>query len=200
MELFSFGPWLMRCRCAFLPECRAARHALALGDGDGRFTARLLSANPALHIDAVDASKAMLQALVRRAGPHPTRVHPIHADLRAWKPANLPYDLIYSHFLLDCLTTNEIQTLAVDLANSVSPTAQLIVAEFAVPNNWFGKLAAYPLVSLLYRVFGWLAGLQLRRLPDHTSALRQAGFNLQKRKLWLGGLLVSELWSLSHSS
>jgi hypothetical protein len=195
LELVSFGPWLMRCRCAFLDECCSARRGLALGDGDGRFTARLLCENSAIRIDAVDASPAMLNALVRQAGPHATRVRPHIADLRRWQPPPDPYDLIFSHFSLDCLTTSEVQSLADTLARAVSPGSLWVVSEFAVPANWFGWLVAQPAVSALYRVFGWLTGLQVRNLPDHATALRQAGFTLQERRYWLGGLLTSELWS-----
>ena len=69
MEAVTFGPWLSRCRLTFLGEMRSCRRALVLGDGDGRFTARLLRANPEVEIDTVDASTAMLRALLRRAGP-----------------------------------------------------------------------------------------------------------------------------------
>jgi hypothetical protein len=30
-------------------------------------------------------------------------------------------------------------------------------------------------------------------LPDHATALRQAGFSLEMRRAWLGGFLISEL-------
>jgi len=195
MEILSFGPWLTRCRCAFLDECCSARRGLALGDGDGRFTARLLSENAAIQIEAVDASPAMLKALVCRANPHAMRVRTHVADMRVWQPEELPYDLIISHFSLDCLTTSEVESLADTLARAVSPGALWIVSEFAVPANWFGWLVARPTVSTLYRAFGWFTGLQVRNLPDHSTALRQAGFTLQKRRYWLGGLLTSELWS-----
>lgn len=197
MELVSFGPWLMLCRCAFQHECRAARRALALGDGDGRFTARLLRENSSIQIDAVDVSPAMLEALVYRAGPDSARVHAFRADIRQWQPENPPYDLIVSHFFLDCLTSFEVQTLAATLAPAVSPGSLWIVSEFAVPANWFGWLVARPAVWALYRAFGWLTGLQVRSLPNHSLALRQAGFILQERKRWLGGLLISELWALA---
>jgi len=195
MEILSFGPWLMRCRCAFLNECCSARSGLALGDGDGRFTARLLSENAAIQIEAVDASPAMLRALVYQAGSHAKRVRTHVADMRVWQPEELAYDLIISHFSLDCLTTSEIESLADTLARAVSPGALWVVSEFAVPANWFGWLVARPTVSMLYRAFGWLTGLQVRSLPDHCTALRQAGFTLQKRRKWLAGLLASELWS-----
>ncbi len=174
LELFSFGPWLMLCRCAFLSECRPARRALALGDGDGRFTERMLHENSAVMVDAVDASSAMLDALLRRAGPHAGRVRAIHADLRSWQPENPPYDLIVTHFILDCLTTEEVQSLAASLARVVTPGALWIVSDFAIPANWFGRLVARPVVLILYLAFGWLTGLEVRSLPDHSSALRQA--------------------------
>jgi hypothetical protein len=111
------------------------------------------------------------------------------------KVANPPYDLIVSHFVLDCLTTEEVQSLTSKMACAVSPGSLWIVSEFAVPPNWFGWLVARPAVWALYRAFGWLTRLQVRGLPVHSIALRQAGFILQKRKRWLGGLLISELWS-----
>ncbi|MGH9599640.1 MAG: class I SAM-dependent methyltransferase, partial [Terracidiphilus sp.] len=58
MELATFGPWLSWCRSAYLGELSGCRRALVLGDGDGRFTAQLLCANPQVEVDAVDASKA----------------------------------------------------------------------------------------------------------------------------------------------
>ena len=85
MEFFSFGPWLWWTRCAFLGELGSCRRALILGDGDGRFAARLLHANPTVQIDAVDASSAMLKGLRRRAGPHAPRVRTHLADARQWQ-------------------------------------------------------------------------------------------------------------------
>ena len=197
MELASFGPWLWRCRCAFLPELAACRHSLILGDGDGRFTARLLATNPAVQIDAIDASPAMLRSLIHHAGPHSTRIRTHQADARTWQPAAQPYDLIVTHFFLDCLTTEEVQSLATGLRRAVSSSALWLVSEFAVPPNLFGRLVARPVVRGLYLAFALLTGLTIRTLPDHPSALSQSGFTLQKRRTWLGGLLTSELWSVS---
>lgn len=148
MELVSFGPWLWWCRCAFLPEIAACRSALVLGDGDGRFTARLLAANPSVRIDAVDASPAMLRALVRRAGSHAGRVRTHAADARQLNLATLaenpPYDLIVSHFFLDCLTTEEVHTLASRLRPIITADALWVVSEFSIPPTRFGRLIARP--------------------------------------------------------
>ena len=194
MELFTFGPFLSRCRETFLSELVPVRRAVVLGDGDGRFTSELLRMNSQVRIDAVDASPAMLHALLRRAGRNASRVSIHCADTRNWQPANPPYDLVVSHFFLDCLTTKEVRALAVKLHGAVSPSAMWIVSEFAIPHSWFGRWIARPLVWLLYREFGLLTGLKIRSLPDHQAAMRSGGFTLTRRQCWLRGLLVSEMW------
>jgi SAM-dependent methyltransferase len=207
MELATFGPWLWRCRCAFLAEAAGCRHALVLGDGDGRFTARLLAENSTVEIDAVDASPAMLNALARSAGRNAARVCTHLADARLWRPSlsldprsdKLPYDLIVTHFFLDCLTTEEVQSLASELRRAVAPTALWLVSEFAIPAGWFGRVLARPLISGLYLSFGWLTRLPVRALPDHRPALSAAGFTLLRHRTRLAGLLTAELWTSSQN-
>jgi SAM-dependent methyltransferase len=194
MEVASFGPWLWWCRCAWLGEFTGCRHALVIGDGDGRFTRRLLDINSSLVVDAVDASPAMLAALMRRAGPHANRVRIHLADARAWQPQNPPYDLVVTHFFLDCLSTDEAAALALTVSTAVSERALWLVSEFAIPDSGFGRLLARPLVAGLYRAFGWLTGLTVRTLPDYSSGLYAAGFELTAQRRWLAGLLVSQLW------
>jgi len=199
LEYMTFGPWLARARFAFLPQLTNCRNALVLGDGDGRFTARLLRSNRSVRVHAVDASPAMLRALVRRAGPHSARVVTEVADLRGWSPSpeNRPFDAIFTHFFLDCLTTAEIQSMAETLRPSLAPSAVWVVSEFAVPPGVFGRFIARPLVWGLYRAFAALTGLTIRRLPDHDFALGAAGFVLRESQTRLAGLLVSQLWRIA---
>jgi ubiquinone/menaquinone biosynthesis C-methylase UbiE len=197
MEFLTFGPYLARTRFAFLNQLGHARQALILGDGDGRFTARLLRINPAIQIDAVDSSSAMLRTLLRKACPHSTRVRTHQADARQFHPLNPPYDLIVTHFFLDCLTTTEIQSLAATIRAAAAPRALWLVSEFAIPPGLYGRLIAAPLLRVLYQTFALLTGLTVRTLPDHHSALSHSSFALQARRTHLAGLLVSELWSLA---
>ena len=138
----------------------------------------------------------MLSTLVRNAGPDAGRVQTHLADARNWEPANPPYDLIVTHFFLDCLTTEEVASLAARLRSRVTPSAHWLVSEFAVPAGWFGRLVAHPMIAVLYFAFWCLTGLSVQRLPNHRTALAQAGFTLAEHRQWLGGLLVSELWTL----
>jgi SAM-dependent methyltransferase len=194
MELLTFGPWLERCRYAFLSDLSGCRRAVVLGDGDGRFTAQLLRANSTIEIDAVDLSAAMLRTLVRRARHNAARVRVHCVDARAWQPADPPYDLVVTHFFLDCLTGGEVRSLAERLRGALSPSGIWIVSEFVIPEGAFGRWVARPVVWLLYRAFWLLTGLSVRNLPDHATALNAAGFKLREHRSWLGGLLIAEIW------
>ena len=65
-EYLALGPLLERTREHFLPQLAGRRQALVLGDGDGRFLARLLRQQPGLHALAVDTSAVMLRLLRQR--------------------------------------------------------------------------------------------------------------------------------------
>lgn len=196
MEWLSFGPFLARCRHAFLGEMKTARRALVLGDGDGRFTRALLRANTAVQVGAVDASAAMLRALSRRAGPDAQRVRTCLADARHWTPNAQRYDLVATHFFLDCLTTGEVRELAARVRPALAEDGAWIISDFAVPQGAYGRFVARPLIAFLYFAFKVMTGLRVRRLPDHGAAMEQAGFTLRQRRTWLGGLLMAEMWAV----
>jgi hypothetical protein len=197
MEWATFGPFLAKCRQTFLREMQCCRHALILGDGDGRFTAQLLRVNPEIRIDAIDASPAMLLALMQRAGGDSQRLRTRCLDARDWQPSSAKYDLIVTHFFLDCLTTDEVLALANRVRSASAPGAIWGISEFAIPRNLFGRLVAAPVVRALYCAFGLLTGLKIRRLPDYAFALESTGFVPVSRHSWLSGLLSSQLW-VSH--
>ncbi len=195
LEYLTFGPYLQRTRTCFLSELETCRRALVLGDGDGRFTAALLRANPSIHVHAIDASPAMLRALQKSAGPHADRLTTEAADLRQWSPrAGTHYDLVATHFFLDCLTTPEIAVLAARLSPALAPQARWVVSDFAIPATKFGALVAAPLVAALYRAFSILTHLRVRQLPNHRAALESSGWAMESEKKHLGGLLLSQLW------
>jgi hypothetical protein len=195
LEYLTFGPYLQRTRTHFLKELTHCRQALVLGDGDGRFTAQLLRINPQVQVHAVDASPKMLAALQKSAGLHANRVTIEAADLRHWQPpANQAYDLIATHFVLDCLTSEEIAHLAQLLASSIATGAQWLISEFAIPPTRFGHLLAAPLVFFLYASFRFLTGLPLNHLPNHPTALEKSGWTLQSHYPRLKGLLISQVW------
>ncbi|MHB1699723.1 MAG: class I SAM-dependent methyltransferase [Acidobacteriaceae bacterium] len=197
-EYLTFGCALERCRFFYLSATLPCRAALVLGDGDGRFLAGLLRQNPAITADVVDSSSAMLALLQRRIADQCGRVTLHHADALAFVPPG-EYDLVATHFFLDCFATEQVKELAASIARHARPGALWLVSDFNVPTHSLARIPARLLVRGLYLAFRLLTGLRPTRLPDHAAALRSAGFQRISQHPSLGGLLISELWKLPSS-
>jgi SAM-dependent methyltransferase len=202
MEYLAFGPTLWRCRTYFLPELKNCRNALILGDGDGRFTAALLAAYPLLRADAVDSSATMLRLLTQRvhtAAPDAsTRLRSHHTDALAYVhglPEEPRYDLIVTHFFLDCLAQSEVETLTQSVTSHLAPGALWLLSDFRIPAGPM-NIPARALVRSLYLTFRILTGLRVKHLPDHAAALRAADFMQTAQRISLAGTLTTELWAL----
>lgn len=195
-EYATFGRSLMQSRVHFLPALSQSMSALVLGDGDGRFTAELAHANPTLRIDAVDESPEMLRLLTRRTPKNNLHTHCI--DALRFTPQTT-YDLIVTHFFLDCLTTQQVYGLTHCIVPACAPGTLWIVSEFDVPRGLL-HWPARALIAALYLAFRILTGLTITRLPAWRDALHQAGFTPEATHPTLGGLLVSERWIFQPSS
>lgn len=197
MEYFSFGPYLQECRNLRLDEAGLHHRALAYGDGDGRFLAELVKRAPGIQAAAVDASAEMLRQAMRKLPPG-SLVRLVHADALACEPAHFPeapFDLVVSHFFLDCFTEPEIALLLLRVQKAVCADAIWIISDFAIPPQSPARQIAALIVRGLYLAFGLLTGLATRRLPDHGRVMQEAGWLLEDRKKLLLGLLISERWS-----
>jgi SAM-dependent methyltransferase len=186
LEYAAFGRALERRRFRFLAEVAGARRALLLGDGDGRFLAKLLAQNSALAVDSIDASARMLELARARAGGD--RVTYIHADALSVPLAE--YDLIVTHFFLDCLDACQMESLAARVSAAAKPGALWLVSEFREP-RW-----ARLYLRGLYLFFRLTTGLKTQRLVDHRPVLARHGFRVVKEETSRAGLLASELWKL----
>lgn len=201
LEYLTLGPTLQRCRTHHLPALLQQKSALVLGDGDGRFLARLLAANPAIHVDAVDTSRTMLDLLEARCKPYAVRLHTHHTTARAFAdslPPTRHYDLIVTHFFLDCLTQPALDTLIQTLAPHLAPTATSpalwLLSDFRIPPQGPTRLLARALVRTLYLAFRLLTNLRTTHLPDHATPLTAAGLTLTTPHHPLTGILTTELW------
>jgi ubiquinone/menaquinone biosynthesis C-methylase UbiE len=193
-EYLTLGKALEKRRREYLSRMATAKHALLLGDGDGRFTAEFASANRSAKIDSIDLSKNMLALAARRleALPFPTpAVRLLRADALT-VPLEGPYDLIVTHFFLDCFSDSQIPELVERISSAATPDAQWIVSEFQTPN-----LAAGFIVKLLYLAFRLLTGSRVQRLPAYAKVLAAHGFQRFAGKTALGGLIISEFWQRS---
>lgn len=188
LEYAAFGRALERRRFAFLGQVADARRVLVLGDGDGRFLAQLIERNRRASVDYVDSSREMLELARMRAGTD--RVAYLHGDALTIPLPAAGYDLVVTHFFLDCLNADDARALIPRVAASLKPDARWLISEFREPAWW-----AHAIVAVLYAFFRIAAGLRVCRLIDHRPLLANAGFALLREETALAGLLASELWA-----
>lgn len=187
LEYIGFGGALQRRRLAYLRDVKNARRVLVLGDGDGRFLVRLVEQNRGASIDYVDLSGRMLELARARAGDEGVTYH--QADARTILLPEAEYDLIVTHFFLDCFDQPEAAELVQRVARSARRDARWLISEFREPGRW-----ARVLLSGMYLFFRITTGLRTRRLVDHRPLLERNGFRLRKEETARFGLLASELW------
>ena len=183
LEYGGFGRALERRREAFLDDVTEARRILVLGDGDGRALAALLRANDQATIDYVDVSAGMLELARARAGEKRVRYH--HADALTMPFEDGAYDLVVTHFFLDCFDDVGQKRLVEHVGNALSPGARWLLSEFRKPGLF---------VAMLYWFFRITTGLRTRELADHHALFERKGFRLERAESARGGRLVSELW------
>lgn len=194
LEYLTLGQTLERARMHFLTRLSSARNALVLGDGDGRFLARLLAVNPGLRATAIDSSAEMLRLLSERCSPYADRLETLHCDVMQFSPdRGVDYDLVVTHFFLDCFEESQLEALMSRLIPFLAPEAVWLVSDFRIPSGAL-RLPAKVLIRGLYFAFRILTGLRTTRLPQHDVILSIAGFERIDRKFFLGGVLMTEIW------
>jgi ubiquinone/menaquinone biosynthesis C-methylase UbiE len=200
LETISFGSALQRARLACLDAIGSPRRALIVGEGNGRFLTALLQSQALIRIDCVDSSKKMLD-LARRnvlqtAPEDITRVAFLQHDLTSWTP-NDRYDLIVTHFFLDCFGIRHVGNLTAKLAQAAAPNAIWLLADFTMPETGWARAHARAWLAVMYRFFRTVAAIEARDLVDPSPFLRAEGFALMRQHMFRHGMLKSELWRLA---
>jgi ubiquinone/menaquinone biosynthesis C-methylase UbiE len=197
MELLLAGGKLERCRNAFWDEIPFLENALLVGEGHGKFLASLLQRNPAVQVTCVDASARMLEIARRRllrASLPLNRVEFIRAELPAWNPPAERYDLVATHFFLDCFPREQLGAVINSLQRAARPGAWWLVSDFQIPRAGLKRLRARVIHRLMYCFFRIVTKLPASALVSPQPFLRQSGFVRVRRAEFDWGLLYAELW------
>jgi len=201
MEWLLAGGKLQRCRTAFLREIPAPRRVLMLGEGNGRCLAELLRAHPSADVTCVDASARMLECArsrVRANGLGDARITFIHADALHWQPPAPEFDLLVTHFFLDCFRADQLAALVPRLAAAATQDARWLLADFSEPSSGFGKWRARWILRAMYFFFRRATRLPATRLTPPDAFLRASGFALRKRRFADWGLMHSDRWERTN--
>lgn len=197
MEFVLAGGKLQRCRTAFLSQMTQARQVLILGEGNGRFLTECAQRLRFAQITCVDASDRMLELararLRSRRLPEGT-VEFVHADALKWAAPARRFDLVVTHFFLDCFPAAVLRQLLEKIAGLASPEAYWLLADFTIPDRGPACWRATIIHWMMYSFFAVATRLPARRLTPPDASLRAQGFVLRERLLLDWGLLHSDLW------
>lgn len=198
LERIAFGDDLQRCRVAYLGEINPPGRVLIAGEGNGRFLCELLRRYPEIEVDCLDASKRMLQLARRRIEQElPAsfeRVRFIHTDIRPWSAPEHQYDLIVTHFFLDCFQEPNLIDVIKTLARTAAKDATWLVSEFSIPEKGIGRIQARCWLGTMYWFFRVTTGIEASELIDYTAFLDEKGFHVVRQHFFRQGMLKSELW------
>lgn len=195
MEWILAGDKLQNCRVAFLEEIETPTRVLLVGEGHGRFLEVLRARFPQAVITVLDSSEAMLRVARGRAG-NPDKSNPTRFeqgdDLR-WEPVE-KFDVIATHFFLDCFTASQLAELIPKLARCLEPNGTWLLADFCIPERGWQRFRAKAIHRVMYGFFRATTRLNSTRLTSPDSFLARAGLRLEKRCIREWGLLHSDLW------
>jgi SAM-dependent methyltransferase len=221
MERVTAGGILQRCRTAFLAETTSCRRALLLGEGPGRFLEELLRTNPQVEVTCVERSPCMIaEARSRLNASDLARVHFVQADALTWQPLTPSdgervaegrvrgivksqerarplrggFDLIVTHFFLDCFRREELAALVAKIAASATADARWLLADFREPERGWRRWRGRAALALMYGFFRVATGLSASRLTPPDGFLEASGFRLAARRLANFEFAHSDLW------
>jgi ubiquinone/menaquinone biosynthesis C-methylase UbiE len=194
LETIAFGNALQRARIACLNEIASRQRALVVGEGNGRFLRELLTRQPQIQVDCIDASERMLQLAQKRIGHDASRVNFLRRDISSWTPTAGQYDLIVTHFFLDCFSEDQLGEIVTKLSRAATGNAAWLLADFHVPAQAFARVHARAWLATMYWFFRNAAGIEAWELVDPAPFLRAEGFSLSSQHLSRHVMLKSELW------
>jgi SAM-dependent methyltransferase len=202
LEAIAFGNALQRARTCWIDTISRPKRTLIVGEGDGRFLCELVRAFPTIDIDCIDASEAILQlarARLRRTHPESfSRVYFFREDILKWTPRK-SYDLLVTHFFLDCFSGSELLAIIAKLASAAEPGAVWLLADFTVPRKRFARAHARLWLRMMYTFFRATARSAANELVDPSPYLAEHGFIQAAEKLSRGSMLRSDVYVLRRN-
>lgn len=192
MEAVTAGGKLQQCRVAFLDQIPAPRRVLIAGEGHGRFLPEIVRRFPDAQVTVVDSSRKMLD--IARSKVPDSKVDFVHVDLREWLFETGNFDLIVTHFFLDCFLPDDLCLVMNRLGDLATSDAQWLLSDFQEASGMVRGPRSRFILKLLYGFFRITCKLDAVGLSPPDPHLLTAGFRLHRRISTDWDLLKSEWW------
>jgi hypothetical protein len=116
------------------------------------------------------------------------------ADALTWTPRESGFDLIVTHFFLDCFREEQLESLISKLKRAAASHANWLLADFQAAASGLGRQRSRLILWMMYRFFRVVTQLPATRLTTPDDLLERNGFKLRERRLSDWGLLRSDWW------
>lgn len=199
LEILFAGSTLQQCRTALLQDelLNGCRRVLIVGEGDGRFLQECAAQLPEAEFLCVDGSEVMLSE-ARRRNEGNGRIRFLRAEMPDWQPPAETFDLIVTHFFLDCFGAGDLENVIGLLSRAGLADAVWLLADFQIPKGpMAARLRAKLVIAAAYAFFRMVTGLRVRRLVDPAPFLESHGFHRVRQRIWSWEMLYSSLWMRS---
>ena len=192
-EKFLFKDVLEKARFACLDSIHEAKRILIIGEGDGRFLAKLTSINQNCMITVMDSSPIMLSMAKSRV-PTTFRgtINFCNEDVTTFPFPLEAFDSVVSHFFLDCFTEETLSVLLKTLSSALCPRGKWLIADFVEPSPttlWF--IPQFLCLRLLYTFFRFKCGIEARSVVSPHNTLKDLGLKKSRCINFCNGLLTS---------
>jgi ubiquinone/menaquinone biosynthesis C-methylase UbiE len=197
LETAVFGGALQRSRTCWIDTLSAPKSALIIGEGNGRFLCALVKAHPGANVDCVDSSPRMLERarnrLIRSSPGSAENVRFLLQDVRFWVPPQ-SYDLVVTHFVLDCFSRREVERIVDALARAAAPGADWLLSDFTIPERGWSRQAARALIAGMYSFFRATTGIEAKALVEPAPRMGKHGFFRASSRAFYAGMVRADLW------
>jgi ubiquinone/menaquinone biosynthesis C-methylase UbiE len=196
LEKIVYGPDMQRARVCHLPQLSDCKSILCVGEGDGRFLAKLLETNPHSHVTCVEASSRMIVLAKERiqSEEFKGRVDFHNLIIEQFESNNHSFDAIITNYFLDTYAGNELSAMIQKLTGFATQDTLWLVNDFTVPASGIRRLRAKLLLKIMYLFFRLTSNLRTQRLENPSRVLTNAGWKLASEKNFNHRFIVSRLW------
>jgi SAM-dependent methyltransferase len=195
LEYAAFGKTLEEARFDFLSYAAPARRVLILGEGDGRFLARLLETNPRANVTLIETSARMIELALRRVAPRDrARVQFLQVDAAVGPLPGGPFDLAVTHFFFDILEPHEAEAVILKMNALVAAHAGWLISEFQVPARGIRRAHARLWLWTMYRFFSATTGVRASELSPYRDVLARCGWIETEHRERRFSLIRSQVW------
>ncbi len=205
MERVLAGGKLHRCRCAFIARLPQPRNILILGEGPGRFVVECVRKFPDASITCVEESGKMIAEARKHLAGYQLSAHNVtffESDAVPWleqqqqtqKDQHDEFDLIVTHFFLDCFRADQLETLVPAIASVAAKDAHWLLGDFQEASRGWRRWRSRCILAIMYTFFRAVTRLPASSLTRPDTYLQSAGFSLRERLEYDWELLKSDWW------